>query len=69
MNKNQVTKRAYIAPLIEVCAVKIESPMLVNSPVGGGHNDAEDEGPLEAKQFHFDEEDGIWQNSHNLWDD
>jgi len=69
MNKNQVTKRAYIAPLIEVCTVKIESPMLANSPIGGGHHDAEDDEPLDAKQFHFDEEDGIWQNSHNLWDD
>ncbi len=69
MNKKQVTKRVYLVPHVEVYTVSIERPMLANSPVSGGHNDAEDDGELNAKQFRFDDEDGIWQNNHNLWED
>lgn len=69
MNKKQVTKRAYLAPCIEVCPVSIERPMLANSPVSGGHNDVEDDEELNAKKFHFDDEDVFGQNSHNLWED
>lgn len=47
MYKKQVEKKAYIAPCIEVCSAKIESLMLVTSPVGGGHHDAEDDEALE----------------------
>lgn len=54
MNKQKVTKRAYFTPCIEMCSMKNESPILANSPVTGGHHDAEDDGVLNAKEFHFD---------------
>ena len=60
MNKNQFTKRAYLAPKAEVIHVVSENPMLASSPVLGGHHDAEDDGEeLNSKQNSFfdDEED------------
>lgn len=66
MKKNQVARQAYIVPRIEVCNVKIESLILADSPVGGGHHDAEDDEVLHSKQFYLDEENEAWQNSKNL---
>ncbi|MDY4020844.1 MAG: hypothetical protein SOZ80_08750 [Prevotella sp.] len=69
MKKKQVTKKAYLAPCVEICPVRIENSMLANSPVNGGHHDAGDDGELNAKQFHFDDEDVFGQNSRNPWED
>lgn len=59
MNKNQFTKRAYLAPNAEVIHVVSEIPMLASSPVSGGHHDADDDEVLNSKQNSFfdDEED------------
>ena len=59
MNRNQVTKRAYLAPKAEVIQVVSEIPMLASSPVSGGHNEAGDDEEFNAKQNSFfdDEED------------
>lgn len=69
MKRTQVTKRVYIAPHTKVVTVKNESPILANSPISGGHNDAEDDETLHAKQFNFDDEVGFGKNSSNLWEE
>ena len=46
-----------------------ESPLLANSPIGGGHNDAGDDEVLNARQSHFDDEYDIWQVSNDQLDD
>lgn len=64
MNRNQVTKRAYLAPKAEVIHVASEIPMLANSPVLGGHNDAVDDEELNAKQNSlFEDEEDTWTTS------
>lgn len=72
MKENQVAKRVkrvYLAPRIEVYPVETESPMLANSPVSGGHHDAEDDEVLNAKQFCLDDNEGIWQNDNSMRED
>ena len=46
-----------------------ESPLLANSPVTGGHNDAVDDETLNAKEFNFDDDYGIWQDSNEQLED
>lgn len=69
MNKQKVTKRVYLTPFIEVCNMNNESPLLANSPVSGGHNDAGDDGYLNAKEFNFDDDYDIWQDSEGQMED
>lgn len=69
MNKQKVTKRVYLTPFIEVCNMNNESPLLANSPVTGGHNDAGDDETLNAKEFNFDDDYGIWQDSNEQQED
>lgn len=69
MNKQKVTKRVYLTPFIEVCNMNNESPLLANSPVTGGHNDAVDDEALNAKEFNFDDDYGIWQDSNEQLED
>lgn len=69
MNKQKVTKRVYLTPFIEVCNMNNESPLLANSPVTGGHNDAVDDEILNAKEFNFDDDYGIWQDSNEQLED
>lgn len=69
MNKQKVTKRVYLTPFIEVCNMNNESPLLANSPVTGGHNDVVDDETLNAKEFNFDDDYGIWQDSNEQLED
>lgn len=69
MTKQKVTKRVYLTPFIEVCNMNNESPLLANSPVTGGHNDAVDDETLNAKEFNFDDDYGIWQDSNEQLED
>ena len=59
MNKQKTTKRAYIAPYMEICSMRFENSILANSPVEGGREDAEDDGEaLNAKSGNFFTEEG-----------
>jgi hypothetical protein len=70
MNRQEVTKCPYVAPHTEVCLVRVESLLNGQSPIGGGHHDAEDGPGLEAKQqWVFDDEDVPWGKSRKLWED
>ncbi|WP_304062837.1 hypothetical protein [Hoylesella loescheii] len=69
MNKQKVTKQVYLTPFIEVCNMNNESPLLANSPVAGGHNDAGDDEILNAKEFSFDDDYDIWQVSNEQLED
>lgn len=69
MNRQKITKRVYLIPSIEVCNMRNESPLLANSPIGGGHNDAGDDEVLNARQSHFDDEYDTWQVSNDQLDD
>ena len=69
MNKQKVTKRVYLTPFIDVCNMNNVSPLLANSPVSGGHNDAVDDETLNAKEFNFDDDYDIWQDSEGQLED
>lgn len=68
MDKKQVTKRAYLAPRIEVCPVRIKNPLLAGS-VSGNHHDAEDDETLNAKPGFLDDGEDSWKKVGNLWDE
>jgi len=42
---------------------------VANSPVTGGHNDAVDDETLNAKEFNFDDDYDIWQDSNEQLED
>ena len=57
MNKQKTTKRAYIAPYMEICSMRFENSILATSPVEGGHHDAEDDGDAKSGNFFTEEGD------------
>lgn len=53
MKKKIIARKPYLAPCVEVCTLRIESPMLGQSPFVGGHNSAGDDEPLTASRTTF----------------
>ena len=55
--KQSKEKRAYVEPTVEVIYLEPHSELMATSfPNNGGHNKAEDDETLNAKQGWFDEE-------------
>lgn len=69
MKKKIIARKLYLAPCAEVCTLRIESPMLGQSPFGGGHNSAADDEPLTAKPHDFSDADRVGQDGYGPWED
>ena len=69
MKKKIIARKPYLAPCAEVCNLRIESPMLGQSPFVGGHNSAGDDEPLTAKPHDFSDADRAGQDGYGPWED
>ena len=57
MKREPFRKQAYVSPAIEVVPTAFDQQLLSTSfPNNGGHNKADDDGEINAKQGWFDED-------------
>lgn len=61
-------KDLYERPLTEVLNLKVQMRILESS-VSGGHNPAEDDETLEAKENYFFEDETVFPKNVDVWDD
>lgn len=66
MNTRQGKRKAYVKLETAVIIISENEHLLTSSPVGGGHEDAEDDGEgLNAKEFEFVGNEGEFSASNN----
>lgn len=66
MKENQVSKRVYVKPEIEVVIVRTDCHLL-DASVSGGHHSADDDETLNAKETDFFDEEDFSTISENAW--
>lgn len=66
MNTRQGKRKAYVKLETTVVVISGNEHLLISSPVGGGHEDADDDGEgLKAKEFEFVGSEGEFSASNN----
>lgn len=66
MEKREERRKAYLKLETTVVVISGNEHLLTSSPVGGGHEDAEDDGEgLNAKEFEFVGNEGEFSASDN----